>query len=48
MCYMRPLKGVLRANADKVLYVFYNFETTQNKRYFDTVKVHVPKLVCVQ
>ena len=36
------------ANADKVLYVFYDFETTQNKRHSDTAKSHVPKLVCVQ
>jgi len=48
LCYMRPLKDVLPANADKVLDVFYNFETTQNKRYSDTTKVYVPNLVCVQ
>ena len=45
---MRPLKDVLPANTDKVLNVFYDFETTQNKRYSDTAKAHVPKLVCVQ
>ena len=33
LCYMRPLNYVLPANADKVLYVFYDFATTQNTRY---------------
>ena len=32
MCYMNPLKKVLPANSDKVLYVFYNFEAFQNTR----------------
>ena len=41
-------KGLLTANADKVLYVFYDFETTQNKRYSDKAKGHLPNLVCVQ
>ena len=45
LCYMRPLKDVLPAN---VLYIFYEFETRQNKTYSDTVKAHVTKLVCVQ
>ena len=31
LCYMRPLKDVLRSNTHKVLYVFYDFETTQYK-----------------
>jgi len=35
---MRLLKDVLSANADKVLYVFYDFETTQNTRYTDKAK----------
>jgi len=34
LCYMRPLKNVLPA-CDKVLYVFYDFETTQNTRFSD-------------
>ena len=45
---MRHLKDVLPANANKILYVFYDFETTQNKRYSDKAKSHVPNLVCVQ
>jgi hypothetical protein len=36
------------ANADNVLYIFYDFETTQNKTYSDTAKGHVSNLVCVQ
>jgi hypothetical protein len=46
ICFMRPLKDVLPANANNVLYVFYDFETTQNKSYSDTAKEHVPNLVC--
>ena len=45
---MRPLEDVLPANAEMVLYVFYDFETTQNKSYSDTAKAHLPNLVCVQ
>jgi len=31
LSYMKPLKDVLPDASDKVLYVFYDFETTQNK-----------------
>ena len=48
LCFMRPLNDVLSANADNVLYVFYDFESTQNKKYSDKAKEHVPNLVCVQ
>ena len=48
LCYMRPLKDVLPANADKVLYVFYDIETNQYTLLSDKGKAHVPKLVCVQ
>jgi hypothetical protein len=48
LCYMRPLKDVLPANADNLLYIYYDFQTTQNKTYSDTAKEHVPNLVCVQ
>ena len=44
---MRPLKDVLPANANNV-YIFYDFETTQNKTYSHTAKEHVLNLVCVQ
>ena len=46
LCYKRSLKDVLPANADKVLYLFYDFETSQNIRFSDMAKSHVPKLVC--
>jgi hypothetical protein len=42
---MRTLMDVLPANAIHILYIFYDFETTQNKRYSDTAKEHVPNLV---
>ena len=44
---MQPLTNVLPLS-DGVLYVFYDFETTQNTRYSDITKVHVPNLVCIQ
>jgi len=45
---MRPLKDALPSAGDKVLYVFYDFETNQNTEYADEAKLHVPNLVCVQ
>jgi hypothetical protein len=45
--YMQPLKNVL-PSSDRVLYVFYDFETTQNTRHCDTAMLHVPNLVCIQ
>jgi len=48
LCFLRLLEDVLPANVNKVLYVFYVFQTTQNKRYSDTAKAHMPNLVCVQ
>jgi len=48
LCFIRTLKDVLPANANNVLYVFYDFETTQIKMYSNTAKEHVPNLVCVQ
>ena len=47
LCYMQPLKNVLPAG-EGVLYVFYDFETTQNTRYSETAKEHVPNMVCIQ
>ena len=46
--YVRPLKNALASAGDKVFYVFYEFETTQNNRYSDKATLHVPALVCVQ
>jgi hypothetical protein len=45
---IRPLKDLLPSNANNVLYVFYNFETTQNLTYSDTAKEHVPNFVRVK
>ena len=45
---MRPLKDDLPANANNLLHIFYDFETTQIKTYSDTATEHVPNLVCVQ
>ena len=44
---MRPLKNELPAS-DGVLYVYYDFETTQNTKYSDRATLHVPNLVCMQ
>ena len=38
LCYMRPLKNTLLPAGDKVLYVFYDFEATQNTKYTDEAK----------
>jgi len=48
LCYIKPLKNVLPDASDKVLYVFYVFETTQNTKYSDKTTLHAPDLVCVQ
>jgi len=48
LCYMRPLKDVLPSASEKVLYVSYEFETTQNTKYSDKATIHVPDLVCLQ
>ena len=44
---MRPL-GNAPASSERVLYIFYDFETTQNTRRSDVPNEHVPKLVCLQ
>jgi len=48
LCYMPPLKDVLPSAGDKVLYVFYDFETIQTTRYSDKAALHIPALVCLQ
>ena len=47
LCYMKPVEDVVTAS-DKVLFVFYDFETTQDTRISDTATQHVPNLVCIQ
>ena len=48
LCYMRPLKDALPPAGDKVLYVFYDFETDQNTRYTYDATLLIPNLVCVR
>jgi len=45
---MRPLKDALHPGSEKVLYVFYDIEITQNTRYTNEAKLHVPNPVCGQ
>ena len=47
LCYMKPLVNEL-PRSDNALFVFYDFETTQDTRFTDTATEHVPNLVCVQ
>lgn len=47
LCYMAPLLDVV-APSDKTLFVFYDFEACQNKKFTSTATEHVPNLVCVQ
>jgi len=45
---MRPLKDAFPDACDKVLYVFYDFETTQNTRNSDKATIHVPNFVWLE
>jgi hypothetical protein len=47
LCYMAPLSDKAR-RSDNVLYVFYDFEATQDTKCTDTSYEHVPNLVCIQ
>jgi hypothetical protein len=47
LCYMMLLKNKLLPG-DKVLFIFYDFEATQNTRYSEKAIVHEPNLVCLQ
>jgi hypothetical protein len=44
---MQPLKNALPPS-NRMVYVFYDFEMTQNTRYSDTATVYVPNQVCIQ
>jgi hypothetical protein len=44
---MHPLMNML-PSSDGILYVFYEFETTQNSRVSEKAALHVPNLVCLQ
>jgi len=39
LCYMQPLKNEV-PSADNVLFVFYDFETTQDTKISETAKLH--------
>jgi hypothetical protein len=47
LCFMRTLRNKL-PTSDTVLFVFYDFETTQDTKNSDAATVHVPNLVCLQ
>jgi hypothetical protein len=47
LCYMQPLKNGV-PSAYNVLFVFYDFETTQDTKIRETAKLHVTILVCLQ
>jgi len=47
LCLMRPLVN-LPASSERVLYVFYDFETTQDTNCSLRTNKHVPNLVCLQ
>jgi hypothetical protein len=44
---MQPLKNVFPPS-DEVLYVFYDFESTQNTRYSHIATVHVSNLIRIK
>ena len=46
MLYVCFIKKV--PSSEKVLYAFYDFETTQDTTYAGNAYLHVPNLVCVQ
>ena len=46
-CYMRPLKNE-PPKSENVLFVFYDFETTQDTQLTASATVHIPNNVCIQ
>ena len=47
LCYMPTLKDRV-PHSDNVLFLFYDFETTQETKVSVSATLHVPNLVCVQ
>ena len=47
LCYMYPLRDKA-PSGDRIVYVLYDFETTQNTECTETTFQHVSKLVYVQ
>jgi hypothetical protein len=46
-CFVQPLKKELH-RSEKVLFVFYEFETTKDTRFSENATEHFRNLVCVQ
>jgi len=46
LCYMATLKNEL-PRSDNVLFVFYDFKTTQDTKVSDSATLHVHNLVCL-
>jgi hypothetical protein len=46
LCYMATLKNEIH-RSDNVLFVFYDFETTQDTKFSDSATLHVTNLVCL-
>jgi hypothetical protein len=47
LCYMKLLHNELTRSDDQ-LFVFYDFETTQETKFTETATLHVSNLVCLQ
>ena len=47
LCYIQPLKNEV-PSAEDVLFVFYDFETSQDTKISETEKLHESILVCLQ
>ena len=47
LCYISPLKNEV-PRSDNVLFVFYDFETTQDTKVTESATLHIPNVVCVQ
>ena len=45
--FMQPLKNELPCS-DDTLFVFYDFETTQDTKFSETANEHIPILACAQ
>jgi hypothetical protein len=47
LCFIKLLQNE-PVSKENVLFVFYDFDTTQDTKYSEKATVHVPNLVCVQ
>jgi len=44
---MKPLVNEL-PKSDNVLFVFYDFESTEDTKFLDSATEHIPNLFCLQ